>query len=256
MNDFEKTIKEKTDNELLEILKNPQSYQPKFVELAKKEWEEVRGKSCEDICDVENWFNKEENKKNTNEERIIKESRKLSQYFEQFYRISQNYSKQESLVWEDLKKLYLKENFEHGVFEHNKVIEGYFAIAENVGETFFHTVTDGKFQCVVYVLRNFPVELTTDLFILASHFNNLLTFDKVIIDTTDKNVIFCSSVDFLLPLLYSGEMFGQICRHYELSKEIYWACNKFMEGNEPPAMIIADFVARQEKIYEEFSKNN
>lgn len=49
MNDFEKQIKQKTDEELFKILISSQDYQPEFVKLAKKEFEEIRGKSYEDL---------------------------------------------------------------------------------------------------------------------------------------------------------------------------------------------------------------
>ena len=50
MNSFEKIIKEKTDEELIMILSRSQDYQPEFIELVKKELQEVRNiKSCEDF---------------------------------------------------------------------------------------------------------------------------------------------------------------------------------------------------------------
>ncbi|PKP45901.1 MAG: hypothetical protein CVT94_16440 [Bacteroidetes bacterium HGW-Bacteroidetes-11] len=52
MSDFEKKIKEKADDELLKILICSQDYQPEFVKLAKREFEEVRGKFYEDFIRV------------------------------------------------------------------------------------------------------------------------------------------------------------------------------------------------------------
>lgn len=49
MSDFEKKIKEKTDDELFNILICSQDYQTEFVKLAKREFEEIRGKSFEDF---------------------------------------------------------------------------------------------------------------------------------------------------------------------------------------------------------------
>lgn len=49
MSDFEKKIKEKTDDELFHILICSQDYQTEFVKLAKREFEEIRGKSFEDF---------------------------------------------------------------------------------------------------------------------------------------------------------------------------------------------------------------
>lgn len=49
MNDFEKQMKQKTDEELFKILISSQDYQPEFVKLAKREFEEIRGKSYENF---------------------------------------------------------------------------------------------------------------------------------------------------------------------------------------------------------------
>ncbi len=49
MSDFEKQIKQKTDEELFKILICSHDYQPEFVKLAKKEFEGTRGKTYEDF---------------------------------------------------------------------------------------------------------------------------------------------------------------------------------------------------------------
>ena len=49
MSDFEKQIKEKTDDELLKILIHSQDYHPEFLKFAKREFEEIRGKFFEDF---------------------------------------------------------------------------------------------------------------------------------------------------------------------------------------------------------------
>ncbi|GEM_PF-1295300 len=49
MSDFEKQIKQKTDEELFKILISIHDYQPEFVKLAKREFKETRGKTYEDF---------------------------------------------------------------------------------------------------------------------------------------------------------------------------------------------------------------
>ena len=51
MNDFEKFIKEKSNEELLQIVANSQDYQPEFIVLAHTELEEVRGITSETISE-------------------------------------------------------------------------------------------------------------------------------------------------------------------------------------------------------------
>ena len=51
MSDFEQLIKEKSNEELFEILANPQDWQPELVALAKQELEEIRGITDETISE-------------------------------------------------------------------------------------------------------------------------------------------------------------------------------------------------------------
>ena len=52
MNNFEESIKKKTNEELIEILAQKQDYQPEFILLVEKELEEVRGITSETINEL------------------------------------------------------------------------------------------------------------------------------------------------------------------------------------------------------------
>ena len=87
--------------------------------------------------------------------------------------MSVNYSKQGDLGWEDLKRLFARSNWKYGIYENEKYIEAVFEISNEKGQRFYYQINNGYYRCMVNVIEKFPVKLTSELFILATHFNNL-----------------------------------------------------------------------------------
>ena len=179
--------------------------------------------------------------------------RKVITFIRRIYRLSLNKSKQESLVFKDLEKLHIKEEWRHGVYKNEKYIETTFGIADDKVEHFYYMIDDGYFHCFVKVLDDFPIELTTEFFILATHFNNLLKNGTVRINANNHCVEYVLKSDLLVPLLYEETiLYAQMIRHYETTKDIYWAFQRLINENEAPAIIIADLLKKNE---EEEQKN-
>ena len=173
--------------------------------------------------------------------------RKIKFYFQQLYRLALSAEKQEKLVWADLKKLHTNSNWRSGIFENDKCIESIFELGEDKLGKFFYMIYDGFYHCRVKIIDGFPIELTTDLFILASHFNNLLNNGVVIINVQSQYVEFHMKRDLLITLLYNGEIYDQLIRHQNISKDIHWAFEKLINENEAPAIIIADLLNKNKE---------
>jgi len=178
--------------------------------------------------------------------------KRLKAYLTRIYRLSVNYSKQENLVWNDLKKLFAESNWKYGIYEKEKYIEAGFEIGKGKGQRFFYQLNNGYFRCMVNIIEHFPTELTTELFILAAHFNNLLNNGIVTISIENQTVEYTTKKDILVLLLYKGEIYNELLRHFKTSKDIYWAFQKLIDENEAPAIIIADLL---KKIKEEDEEN-
>jgi hypothetical protein len=168
-------------------------------------------------------------------------------YLQRVYRISLSGKKKQNVVWEDLTKLHNQAKWKSGVFEKDKYIETTFTFTEGKYGTFYYIVHEGFFHCKVKILENYPPELTTDLFVLATHFNNLLNEGVVIIDTNNTYVEFYLKKDILIPLLYSGELYNQLIKHYDISKDIYAAYQRLIIEQEAPAIIIADLLREKDE---------
>ena len=107
---------------------------------------------------------------------------------------------------------------------------------------FYYAVFENKFNCKVKVLDTFDEELTSDIFILATHFNNLLNNGNVLINVASNYVEYVLKTDLLIPLLYKGEIENQMSRHYSTTKDIERAFQRLINEREAPAIIIAELL--------------
>ena len=172
---------------------------------------------------------------------------KIKFYLKRIYRLSLSFKKQEALVWQELKKLHADTDWKHGVYEKEKYIETIFELGKEKGGAFYYMIYDGSFHCRVKILEDYPNELTTDLFILAAHFNNLLNNGVVIVNVQNHFVEYHQKRDLLIPLLYTNETYGQLMRHYNTSKDVYSAFQRLIIEQEAPAIIIADLLKENER---------
>lgn len=176
-------------------------------------------------------------------------------YFQRIYRISVSFKKREEIVWRDLKKMHKEAEWRSGIYENEKCIETAFAINENTFETYFYMLYYGEFHCRVKILHQIPTELTTDIFILASHFNNVLNHGSVVINVQEGYVEYHQKKNILVPLLYNGDIYAQLSEHYSTSKDVYAAFQRLILDEEAPAIIIADLLNSKKNEDREGSEN-
>ncbi len=179
--------------------------------------------------------------------RIKKTMNKLKLYLNRIYRLSFNLQKQEEIVWSDLKKLHELAQWKHYVYEKDKYIETILEINDGKAGRFYYYVEDSRFHCSVKILEDYPIELTTDLFILAAHFNNLLNNGLVRVNVKDSSIAYHLNRDLLIPLLYIDETHSQIESHFYTAKDIYSAFQRLIIEQEFPAIIIADLLKKNER---------
>jgi len=172
---------------------------------------------------------------------------KLINYLQRIYRLSLNFKKHEDIVWNDLKNLIEKADWRAGVFEKEKYIELAFEIGENTGGHYFYCVGDNQFSCRVKVATDYPPEQAEAIFILASHFNNLLNHGMVYVNPEGRYISYVLECNLLIPLLYPGELHTYLLLHYNTSKNVYWAFQRLLNENEAPAIIIADLLKKNEE---------
>ena len=168
--------------------------------------------------------------------------KKLKNVLQKAYRAICSPEKQEAIVWDDLKALNAEMEWRSGIYEKERYIESNFKITDEASARFFFQIHDSHFSCHVSVIPNYPPELTTEIFILATHFNNLLRQGKVLINVEEESVDFEIKQEITLPLLYPGEIYIQIRRHQMIAKDIYEAFQRLVKEGEEPAIIIGDLL--------------
>lgn len=174
--------------------------------------------------------------------RIKHAHRRFQHYLKRAVRITYSITKQEQYVWKELKNLQRRAEWHHGVYETEKYIETKFEISENNLVNYCYSVYDGFYHCRVNINEDYPVGLTTQIFILATHLNNLLTTGVVIVNAQKGVIEYYLKTEILIPNLYPGEVQALIIKHFNISKDIYWAFNQLIFHDEEPALIIADLL--------------
>jgi hypothetical protein len=172
--------------------------------------------------------------------------KKIKFYLKRIYRLTLSNEKQESLVWKELKKLHKDAEWDSGIYEKDKTIETVFKISEINVTTFYYMIYDGCYHCRVKILEDFNSEFTTDLFILAAHFNNILNNGVVVVNVHNNFVEYHQKRELLTPLLFPGEIYGQLINHNKISKDIFGAFQRLIYEQEAPAIIIADLLKKNE----------
>ncbi len=168
--------------------------------------------------------------------------KKLKYFLNRVYRLTLKFEAQEKLVWKELKKIHTEAGWRSGVYDSEKYIEVAFQISEEHNEFYYYMLYNGDYQCRVRVLRDYPIELTSEIFILAAHFNNFLTRGSIIVNVQGAYVEYIEKKELLVPLLYTGELHRQMNQHYSTSKDIYSAFQRLVNEHEAPAIIIADLM--------------
>jgi len=172
---------------------------------------------------------------------------KLIVYFRILYRflLKDIESKQENVVWKELKKFFAKFNWKYGIYEQDKCIEVWFYSQYDKSIRYRYGIYDKCFYSQANVWENFPIELTSDVFILAQHFNNLLSNGRMTVDIESRSVSYLLKDNILLPYLYKAIIEIRIDSHVNTAQEINWAFQKLVEENEAPAIIIADLLKKK-----------
>ena len=174
--------------------------------------------------------------------------KRLKTIMSKFYRLMISPAKREAIVWKDLKKLFQRMEWKHGVFEQEKYIKAGFTINDSEGISFFYSVRNNDFECFTRVIEDFPEEMTSDFFILAQHFNNILNYGMVNIDISRRSVDFVMKEDILVSYLYPGNLYFQFEKHLDIVNDLlYKAFLRLVNENEAPAIIIADVLDELER---------
>lgn len=180
---------------------------------------------------------------------------KFTQYYygltatiKKIYRLL-NVDKRSEIVWLELVKLHKEEKWNSGQFDKEKYIQTIFNIEDNLGIKFTYQIDKDKLEFQALILNSFDEEMTTDILVLASHFNGLLNYGKVSVSTKHNYVEYIYSGDLLTYMLFPGEIHSDLKAHYNVTKDCCWAFLNLIETGEDPVFVFSELLRRKEDDY-------
>jgi len=174
----------------------------------------------------------------------------LFHYLKVAFRISFNHNRQEELVWRDLKDYHKTQEYNSGVFEKEKTIESVFPISETKSLKFTYFTQNGKLHFTSLILNKYDPDIASEVFILATHFNNILNEGSVIVHPNHLCVQFVLKTSYIANIVYPADKHRYTKMHYDSSIDVFWAFVKLVTEKEDPAIIIADLMRMKEELKE------
>lgn len=159
------------------------------------------------------------------------------------------------IVWKELIKMHKQANWHFGQFDNEKYIITTFNLNDNNNQAhkFRYEVDQNKLEFQSYILNSFNEDKTNDILVLASHFNGLLNFGKVVVNIKYNYVEYTYSGDLITYMLYPGEIHSDLRTHYNLTLDCFWAFSNLIETDDDPVFVISELLKRKD---EEDKTNN
>lgn len=168
-------------------------------------------------------------------------------FLKKVYRLCLSQQNQEQVVWNDLIALHKKENWNYSLHENTRCLESIIPVTDTTFNRFFYIISNNKFHCRVKVLPDFPEEITTEIFILASHINNILNDGIIRVDVEHNYVEYTKKEPVLTSLLVPNQVRNQIVLHYEAAIDIQWAFQELIEKGEEPIFVFSELLKKLEQ---------
>ena len=174
--------------------------------------------------------------------------------FSRFFRLN-NLKNTQKILWSDLKKYFehaskAGANYKYGIFESEKYITTYYTIDKaNNTRQYRYLLESENYRLVslVFISEGYDEAKTTDVFILASHLNNILGEGIVRVNPDICTILFEHRINELVPFLFPGEIHTQVVRHYNHSLDIIWAFDQLLLHNQDPVFIAAELLKRNDE---------
>ena len=172
--------------------------------------------------------------------------RKIRQWFKNSKIVNLDVKNQEIALWEKLKAFLEFKKYRFGAFEREKTCEVQLEIIESYFKTYYYSIDENELHLRVQLVEEYPVEQATDIFVLASHLNNILRVGKVKINVKYNYVEYHISKNNLLFLLDEKQLVAFISSHYSVSQTLFFAYYQLINQGIPPVEIISEIMKANE----------
>ena len=174
--------------------------------------------------------------------------------FSRLFRLN-NLRNTQKTLWSDLKKYFehankTGANYKYGIFESEKYITTHYSIDKSNNTRQYRYILElenHRLVSLVFISEAYDEAKTTDVFILASHLNNILREGIVCVNPDICTILFEHRINELVPFLFPGEIHTQVVRHYNHSLDIIWAFDQLLLHNQDPVFIAAELLKRNDE---------
>jgi hypothetical protein len=161
-----------------------------------------------------------------------------------FFRLLMGKKYHEKWVWRDLKNIFKNDDWNHGIYENEKLIIGNVHINEHTQTLFKYYINSGTLNFSAQILDSYSLEDTLTVFTLASHLNNLLSEGRVAINVPKNTVTFNMEKEVSLCAIFPENIHEFIAIHYSISAQLQWAFHQLNTFGVDPLDIMIDFTNR------------
>lgn len=176
--------------------------------------------------------------------KIVNMSRYIPIYLQRIDRLFR-VKHRSDIVWKELIKMHIKENWHFGQYDNEKYVRTTFTDEYNNELNFHYQVTEDNLVLRSVIASDFNDDNTNDIMLLSSHLNSLLTFGMVRVNIKYNYVEFIYQGDILTYMLYPGEIHMDIDRHFRITSDCYWAFSHLLNSGDEPVFVIAELLKRK-----------
>ena len=173
--------------------------------------------------------------------------KKIRQWLKKSRAVNLDAKCQEIRVWKQLKEFLEYKKYRFGAFESEKTCEVQLEIIEDYYKTFYFTINNNELHLRVKIFDEYPIDKATDIFVLASHLNNVLKTGKIKVNVKYKYVEYYIRKNIVLFLLEDNELLETINTHHSTSITLFYSFFRLIENDTPPVEIISDILKANEE---------
>jgi hypothetical protein len=168
---------------------------------------------------------------------------KIIDFFRNTYRFSLSKKGQINCVWSDIKKFYKENEWKYSITERDDllVVQAVFRIDDHLFLQVDTIIHDNFVTLRSTIPLKYDDELAEDVFILATHLNNLYRHTKVCTYTDSNEIDVGINIDYKVLLLEPSMNFYLLKLIYDTADDVHWVYNRLLQTREAPALILLNF---------------
>jgi hypothetical protein len=177
----------------------------------------------------------------------------IKKIFRNTYRLMLSDKGQQNCIWSDVKKFYKKNNWKYSIIEQPDVhvVQVVFQVEDKVFIEFETILNDNDLTVRTLLPWNYDEDMASDVFIMATHLNNLFRYTKINVLPESREVGIQVTAFQAMALVNTSTAQHLLNMVYETAEDVNWAYHRLLETREAPALIFAEFLehlnAKEEK---------